>query len=166
VNEPTKPNPVPQPPAAAVAARLAAPFKPSQLGWLPKVVKDGRALALAYIDARDVMNRLDQAVGVAHWHDAYDVLAGGAVVCHLSVRLDGEWVTKSDVGSPSDQPDAGDQMKSAFSDALKRAAVKWGIGRYLHYLEPQWAAYDPRTRQIVTPPALPKWALPEPERAA
>jgi hypothetical protein len=39
-----------------------------------------------------------------------------------------------DVGGPSEQPDEGDRVKAAFSDALKRAAVKFGIGRYLYRL--------------------------------
>jgi hypothetical protein len=148
--------------AAEVAKALAAPFKVSQLGWKPQVVKDNRALAVPYIDARDVMNRLDQVLGPTNWRDAYKVLAGGCVVCRLSVRLDGEWVSKVDVGSPSEQPDDGHRMKAAFSDALKRAAIKFGVARYLSYLPPTWADYDPKTRQIVTPPALPMWALPEP----
>jgi hypothetical protein len=147
--------------ATAIAKALAAPFKLSQLGWKPQVVKDNRALAVAYVDVRDVMNRLDQVLGPANWRDAYRVLAGGCVVCRLSVRLDGEWIAKVDVGCPSEQPDDGHKMKAAFSDALKRAALKFGVARYLSYLPPTWCDYDPKTRAIVTPPALPKWALPE-----
>jgi hypothetical protein len=164
---PPSANGAPQPlrTAAEVAKALAAPFKVSQLGWKPQVVKDGRALAVAYVDARDVMNRLDQVLGPANWRDNYKVLAGGCVVCRLSVRIDGEWVTKVDVGSPSDQPDDGHKMKAAFSDALKRAAIKFGVARYLSYLPPTWADYDPKTRTIVTPPVLPKWALPKPAEA-
>jgi hypothetical protein len=163
---------VPPPAANGVPARprtadeiqnaLAAPFKPITLGWKPQVVQGSRCLAVAYVDARDVMNRLDAVLGPANWKDRYSVLAGGCVVCRLSVRLDGEWISKVDVGSPSEQPDGGHKMKAAFSDALKRAAIKFGIARYLSYLPPTWADYDPKTRLIVTPPALPKWALPEP----
>jgi hypothetical protein len=40
-------------------------------------------------------------------------------------------LTKVDVGGPSEQPDGGDWLKAAFSDALKRAAVKFGVGRHL-----------------------------------
>jgi hypothetical protein len=158
--------PLPSRTPAEIAQALTAPFKVNQLGWKPQVVKDGRALAVPYIDARDVMNRLDQVLGPANWRDAYKVLAGGCVVCRLSVRMEGEWVTKVDVGSPSEQQDDGHKMKAAFSDALKRAAIKFGVARYLSYLPPTWADYDPKTRQIVAPPALPKWAVPEPERSA
>jgi hypothetical protein len=63
-----------------------------------------------------------------------------------------------DVGGPSEQPDGGDRLKAAFSDALKRAAVKFGIGRYLYRLPQQWADYDPAKRQFSAAPRLPDWA--------
>jgi hypothetical protein len=53
------------------------------------------------------------------------------VVCRLRCRIGGEWLTKVDVGSPSEQPDGGDRLKAAFSDAPLQAAVKFGVGRYL-----------------------------------
>jgi hypothetical protein len=51
---------------------------------------------------------------------------------------------------PSEQPDGGDRLKAAFSDALKRAAVKYGVGRYLYRLPSQWVDYDPQRRQFKT----------------
>jgi hypothetical protein len=71
------------------------------------------------------------------------------------VRINGEWITRADVGSISDQPDAGDQLKAAYSDALKRAAVAFGIGRYLYRLPSQWVDYDPVKKQIASVPQLP-----------
>jgi hypothetical protein len=62
------------------------------------------------------------------WQDEYECLPDGSVVCRLRLRLGDEWITKMDVGAPSEQPDEGDRRKAAFSDALKRAAVKFGIG--------------------------------------
>jgi hypothetical protein len=64
------------------------------------------------------------------------------------------------VGGQSEQPDGGDRTKAAFSDALMRAAVKFGVGRYLYRLPSQWCDYDPQTRRFVKEPALPAWALP------
>ena len=49
-------------------------------------------------------------------------------------------------------------MKAAFSDALKRAAVKFGVGRYLYRLPAQWLDYDSQKRQFARPPTLPDWA--------
>lgn len=143
---------------------LGAPFKPHQLGWKAQVVQGNRALTVPYLDARDVMNRLDDVLGIGGWCDEYQILPEGSVVCKLSCEIDGGWVTKADVGSPSEQPYAGDRLKAAFSDALKRAAVKFGVGRYLYYLPTVWCDYDANKRVITHPPDaknLPKWALPE-----
>ena len=95
---------------------LTAPFPPDAVHWKPIVVKGNRALAAAYLDARAVMQRLDCVFGVGSWKDAYQPVNGGSVVCTLSVKVDGEWVDKTDVGSPSEQPDSGDKLKAAFSD--------------------------------------------------
>jgi hypothetical protein len=132
----------------------------------PAVVSGNRALALAYVDARVIQDRLDDVLGVAGWQDDYECLADGSVVCRLRLRLGDTWVTKVDVGGPSEQPDGGDRLKAAFSDALKRAAVKFGVGRYLYRLPSQWVDYDPQKRQFVRPPSLPASALPGKEQSA
>jgi hypothetical protein len=147
-----------------VGAALAAPFPAADVKWKPQSVKGNRALAMAYIDARLVMDRLDAVAGLGNWADKYTLLPDGSVMCDLSVRLDGEWITKADVGSLSEQPDGGDRLKAAFSDALKRAAVKFGIGRYLYRLQAQWADYDPVKKQFTDRPQLPFWAIPESDR--
>jgi hypothetical protein len=143
-----------------LALALSQPFAPEKLGWKPQSVSGSRALAIAYIDARDVMDRLDAAVGPENWQDEYAPQANGTVVCRLAVRVNGEWITKCDVGGESDQKDAGDREKAAFSDALKRAAVKWGVGRYLYSLPAVWCDYDPQKKQLLKTPNLPAWALP------
>jgi hypothetical protein len=149
----------------ATTQALAAVFDPSEVKFKPAVVSGNRALALAYVDARVIQDRLDDVLGVSGWQDDYECLADGSVVCRLRLRLGDTWVTKVDVGGPSEQPDGGDRLKAAFSDALKRAAVKFGIGRYLYRLPAQWVDYDPQKRQFARPPALPASALPvkEPE---
>src|SRR5436305_12045540 len=168
----SKPTKTPTNPAAerpsveAITRALADPFEPTEVKFKPAVVSGNRALALAYVDARVIQDRLDDVLGVLGWQDNYKVLDDGSVVCRLRLRLGDEWVTKVDVGSPSDQGDAGDRRKAAFSDALKRAAVTFGIGRYLYRLPSQWADYDPHNKQIVTPPRLPAFALPRQPAAA
>jgi hypothetical protein len=145
---------------------LAAPFAPELMRFKPAVVTGNRALALAYVDARVIQDRLDDVLGVAGWQDDYECLPDGSVVCRLRLRLGDTWITKVDVGGPSEQPDGGDRLKAAFSDALKRAAVKFGVGRYLYRLPAQWVDYDPQRRQFVRPPNLPASALPAKEPAA
>lgn len=152
--------------AKQLSLALTAPFPPDAVHWKPLTVKGNRALAAAYLDARAVMQRLDSVFGVGGWKDRYTITAGGSVVCTLSVKVEGEWVEKTDVGSPSEQPDDGDKLKAAFSDALKRAAIKLGVGRYLYRLPRLWVDYDPQRRQFVQTPQLPAWALPGKEKAA
>ncbi|MBY0227996.1 MAG: hypothetical protein K2W96_01815 [Gemmataceae bacterium] len=149
-----------------VARGLAAPFDPSEVKWKPQTVSGNRALAVAFVDARAIQDRLDDVLGVMGWQDSYECLPDGAVVCRLRVRVGDEWITKEDVGGQSEQPDEGDRRKAAFSDALKRAAVKFGVGRYLYRLKPQWVDYDPQKRQIVGTPRLPGAPAPAPEKKA
>lgn len=158
--------------AKHVQAELAKEFPAADIKIKPAMVKGNRALALHYIDARLVMDRLDAVVGIGGWKDEYTVLDGGnEVECRLSVKIGSEWVCKADVGGQSEQPDEGDRMKAAYSDALKRAAVKFGIGRFLYRMPQQWMDYDPVKKQIIRPtpaqqhgpkPAPPKPAAPPP----
>src|SRR5438045_1047322 len=143
-----------------LAQAFSQPFDVAEVRFKPGVVSGNRALALAYVDARVIQDRLDDVLGVGGWQDDYECLPDGSVVCRLRLRLGDEWVTKVDVGGPSEQPDGGDRLKAAFSDALKRAAVKFGIGRFLYRLPAQWHDYDPQRRQFVRPPQLPASALP------
>jgi hypothetical protein len=151
---------------AAITVALAESFPREQVKFRAGAAAGNRAMALAYVDVRAVQDRLDQVLGVTGWRDEYEVLAGGTVLCRLRLRIGGEWITKMDVGSPSEQPDEGDRRKAAFSDALKRAAVKFGIGRYLYRLPVQWVDFDPKKRQFTGTPTLPLDALPRPAAKA
>ena len=52
------------------------------------------------------------------------------VECQLTIF----GVTKADVGyaKAPDSDDEAEPAKAAWSDSLKRAAVQWGVARYLH----------------------------------
>jgi hypothetical protein len=139
---------------AAVLSALAAPFDRNEVKFRPGAVSSNRALALPYIDARCVQDRLDAVVGAANWQDEYQLLPDGSALCRLSLRLGGEWIVKADVGGPSDQPDGGDRHKAAVSDALKRAAVKWGVGRYLYRLPLLWCDFDSARKRFARKPEL------------
>src|SRR5262245_5175550 len=144
----------------AITQALAAPFELTEVKFKPQTVSGNRALAVPFVDARVIQDRLDDVLGTRNWQDSYECLPDGAVVCRLRIRMGEEWITKEDVGGQSEQPDEGDRRKAAFSDALKRAAVKYGIGRYLYRLKPQWVDYDPQKRQFTRQPSLPASALP------
>lgn len=152
-------------PVDELTEALATPFDPREVRFKPAVVSGNRALALAYVDARVIQDRLDNVLGVTGWQDEYECLPDGSVVCRLRLRIGDEWITKMDVGGQSEQPDEGDRRKAAFSDALKRAAVKFGIGRYLYRLPSQWVDYDAKKRQFAQTPTLPPSALPKPKKA-
>ena len=134
---------------------LAIPFKANQVKWrVARITKSGdKAQVLAYIDARDVMDRLDKVVGVENWKDHYS-FEGSRVICHLSIRKksDTEWITKEDC--------AGDTQvegeKGGMSDAFKRAAVKFGINRDMYAFGTNYAPIN-KYKQIEKEPDLPKW---------
>lgn len=117
--------------------QLSAPFAPEAISWRAQqlTASGDKALALAYINARDVMRRLDAVCGPANWQDSYTETARGRIVCTLSIRIDGEWISKSDGAGDTDV----EGEKGGMSDAFKRAAVKWGIGRYLYETETVFA---------------------------
>jgi hypothetical protein len=122
-------------------SKLKEPFPQSQVSWRAQTVtKDGtKALALAYIDARDVMERLDTVCGVENWQCRYPH-ANGKTVCEIGIKIDGEWVWKADGAGDSDI----EAEKGALSDAFKRSAVRWGIGRYLYETETPWVPCESR----------------------
>lgn len=87
---------------------------------------------LAYIDARDVMDLLDEVVGPENWQDSYE-LVGDKIIAGLGIFVGDKWVWKYDTGTESNI----EEEKGMFSDAFKRAAVKWGVGRFLYDLKPK-----------------------------
>ena len=120
-------------------AELSAPFLTNEVRWRAQTIveRNGKysALALAYIDARNVEDRLDDVCGPENWQDRYEETPKGRIIGTLSICIDGYWVNKSDGAGETDVE--GD--KGAISDALKRTAVKWGIGRHLYGLGNIWA---------------------------
>lgn len=129
---------------------------------------------LAYITNRAIMNRLDEACGPVNWRNEFrEWHVGGrqGVLCGLSIRVGDEWITKWDGAENTDI----ESVKGGLSDAMKRAGVQWGIGRYLYELEEGFAilgdngAYFAQGRDKASgkdyrfrwnPPRLPEWALP------
>ena len=97
-------------------------------GFFPKE-NPTKCRCVAYVDSRDVQNRLDEAVGPANWQDEYQEIAGN-LYCRIGIHTEFGWVWKGDCGTVSKE----DPEKGQASDAFKRAAVKWGIGRFLYSL--------------------------------
>jgi hypothetical protein len=133
---------------ANIFADLAAPFPPDIVSWRVGATTGDKSkgMALAYIDARDVMERLDRVVGPENWQCEYPH-AGVKTVCSIGIKVFGEWVWKADGGGDTDH----EAEKGALSDAFKRAAVKWGIGRYLYDLDSPWVAIEQKGKSYVIP---------------
>lgn len=124
-------------------ARLSEPFPQSAVHWRVQGKPFERsgtysAMALAYLDARDVMDRLDEACGPENWQSLFEETPRGRVICKLGIRVGDDWVFKSDGAGDTDV----EGEKGGISDALKRAAVSWGVGRYLYRLDSPWVACE------------------------
>lgn len=140
---------------ATLMLDLKEPFPPSRISWrVARVVNEdgdkGKAQVLAYIDARDVMDRLDYIVGVEGWQCRYSHTSG-KTVCDIGIRINDEWVWKADGAGDTDV----EAEKGALSDAFKRAAVRWGIARYLYELGNTYAEVTKKGKTwFITPDAM------------
>lgn len=175
---------------------LLQPFPADAVEWkvIESTLYNGSPFVIVapFLDARSVMERLDAVVGPGGWQT--DVKAApnslDGVLYGISIKIDGEWVTKWDGADiPADRDGMrADRTKSALTLAHRRAAMLWGIGRYLWSMPkrqratvsgertsatPNYHVIKPKARDKWSPmtvywgaPNLPAWALPEPEAPA
>ena len=122
---------------------LRRPPTPEAVRFKVQTVAGEAAQIAPYVDARLVFDRLDLVCG-EEWTAVFEPLPeplrsrafdrnGEVTVPPIDVRcqLTLFRLTRQDVG-------AGDDPKAAFSDAIKRAAVHFGIGRALYALGAPW----------------------------
>lgn len=161
-----------------IMEQLQKPFPAEDIEWrVQRVVKVGnqpKAIVLAYVTNRAIQNRLDKVFGIGNWKNEFKEWRDTGVLCGISVKIGDEWVTKWD-GAEETQIEA---VKGGFSGSMKRAAVQWGIGRYLYNLEEVWVDIKDRGQHYINSkvkvngkeewvkgywdsPILPNWALPE-----
>lgn len=128
---------------------LSEPFPEDAIEWKPQAFSQDRtrALAVPYITSRHIMDRLDEAVGPANWEYWPNELRRG-----IRGELTIFGVTKCDIGFIEGDNDAA--IKGSSSDALKRAAVLFGIGRYLYSTDANWYGWDDRKKQFTEQPKL------------
>lgn len=100
------------------------PFK-----WRVQSVNEYAAVCVAYIDSRDVQEILDSVVGPEKWQSDYKDVKGN-LFAGIGIHTESGWVWKWDCGIESKT----EAEKGEASDSFKRAAVKWGIGRFLYDL--------------------------------
>ena len=122
-----------------------APFPVESLSWrvgnksnwdkVNKKPKDPnkpvKAQMLVYIDSRDVQDRLDEVCEICDilWENDFKEV-GGRMVCNLTILepVSGYRITRTDGAGDTDF----EAEKGGLSDAFKRAAVMFGVGRYLY----------------------------------
>ncbi len=102
---------------------LKRPFKESEVLWR----KGAGGKELCYVTATTVRDRLDSAVGPENWQVSYASF-GDRTICTISIRINGEWISKSDGAGDTNI----EGKKGGLSDSFKRAGAVWGIGRYLY----------------------------------
>lgn len=95
--------------------------------WRVQSTQYGKANCVAYVDARDVQNHLDNICGIENWQSRHKEEKGN-LFCEIGIRVNGDWIWKSDVGTESKI----EKQKGEASDSFKRAAVMWGIGRFVY----------------------------------
>jgi hypothetical protein len=104
---------------------LFAQFSDSDLEWkywnYDQIDRGGDHRIVPHLKAMAVRKRLDGTLGIANWKQTC-VPGGQGVVCSLSIRVDGEWITRDSYAELS------------ANTAFVRAAADLGIGRYLYDL--------------------------------
>jgi hypothetical protein len=148
--------------ASPLFTALGAYFEPIDIAWKPVGIsrEKGHARAVPYVSNRAIMDRLDRACGPENWRNEYRPGPSGGLLCGLSIRIvreDGaaEWITKWDGAENTDVS----PVKGGLSASMRRAAVQWGIGRYLYRMPGVNVKVDERGR-MVEKPALPAAYLP------
>jgi hypothetical protein len=135
---------------------LSAPFEDSDLEWRLQWTNAEKTsgTAVPYVTNRAIQNRLDSVVGIDGWKNEYIPWHSdgkkSSQLCGISVWIAerGEWLTKFDGAEDSDI----ESVKGGLSDSMKRAAVQWGIGRYLYTMSTVFVEVDskgktPKIRQ-------------------
>lgn len=153
---------------------LKRPFSSKDIQWRigRKNKKGDKAIVLAYVDARAIQERLDEAFDT--WNTFYEAVDMGTIdvnthngtetkpikgfFCTIEGTVNGIKFHRTDGGDCTDF----EPFKGGMSSAFKRAGAALGIGRYLYDLGETWVNIDEYGK--FNPPQLPDWALPEDER--
>jgi hypothetical protein len=157
---------------------LQKPFHPDDIEWrVQRESRDGSSvLVLAYVTNRAIQARLDEVFSPFGWQNSFREGPQGGLICKIGARASfgdqtAEWIWKED-GAENTKVEA---IKGGLSSAMKRAAVQWGIGRYLYNLTDNWTKLQdgrpsPNSQKqkagfhqgrYWATPDLPEWAMPE-----
>lgn len=122
----------------ATMNKLKAPFPATAIDVKPGATseKNGQrsGLVLTFIDARAVQDRLDDAFD-GQWDFTWEPMPEYRDKLAVKGIIRAAGIERQDVGQANGEEEP---YKSAVSDAMKRAAVHFGIGRYLYSLPTVW----------------------------
>lgn len=104
-------------------------LKPCDYKYRVQSIQFGKASIVAYLDARQLQDRLDEVVGADKWQVKYEEKKGN-LFAGIGIKVNDEWVWKFDCGTESNV----EKEKGEASDSFKRAGVMWGVGRFLYSL--------------------------------
>lgn len=136
--------------AEELRAALSAPFQSADIEWRISATNSAKTsgLAVPYVTNRAIQTRLDSTVGIDGWHNDFVPWKGeSAQLCGISIYFPSQeaWITKWDGADDSDI----ESVKGGLSDSMKRAAVEWGIGRYLYGMTQKWVSIEQRGKGYV-----------------
>lgn len=160
-----------------IYAALRAPFRLTELEWRPQATKKGRlnegdkALALAYVTARAVAERLSNVLGVDGWSSSHREVELGSTtqsykgkrtlyIDRVETKVDVDvveverqtaWLCTltARIGDKTVEHTDGSEetdieaFKGGLSKALVRCAVRLGVGAYLYDLPNVWVTIGP-----------------------
>lgn len=107
---------------------LTAPILPNEIEWrVQSQTSTGKLIVVPYINNRCVMHRFDAAFGPENWTSEFREISNG-FICRLTVTINDRTIYREDGASKTNiEPE-----KGGISDAMKRAAVQFGLGRCLY----------------------------------
>lgn len=179
---------------------LSDPFEEGDVEWRVqsyghKADQTPWVRVIPYITSRAVQQRLDDIFGIDGWENAFKPTPDGrGMLCGITLHFENRSVTKwdgaeipralTDVEINKGKKQNIDPIKTALSNATKRANVQLGVGRYLYNLEIEFALVSSVTSRFKLseggtyieikidknkssyatyewfPPKMPDWAMP------
>ena len=140
---------------------LRIPFPEKDIEWRIQQTGMARGLpwgvVLAYVTNRAIMDRLDEVVGPENWTNDFTQSPNGGVLCTLGVRIEDGWVYKTDGADNTEI----ERVKGGLSNAMKRAGVQWGIGRYLYKLPRTFAIFGETGNKVKIDTEWYRWNPPK-----
>lgn len=149
---------------------LQEPFPIKFLSWtIIATNKDNTdALVSPYIGRHHIMARFDDVLGPMNWQTGV-VGQIGYLIKGIGIRTEKsqEWVWRWEPGvyiAATDKNRKRIEVLGSATVGLRRAAIEWGVGRYLKFITAKWVPYDSYAKKIREAPHIENinhwWALP------